>query len=151
MSLFFLSSLLPFFLLAKQRSSIATAESVMGAAWGEERLGIAWVSKHHNSKDDRVGVGRGWAGTAEGSHWKRRQRAPKLQIHEYIIGLPYLTAVCDHIICKTPHLTSKSARVINASTHLISLHYLSRAIHIHASAAIQPPPRSSFPTTRTIA
>ena len=62
MFLFFLSSLLSFFLLAKQRSSIATAESVIGAAWGEERLGIAWVSKHHRSEDERVGVGIGWDG-----------------------------------------------------------------------------------------
>ena len=58
-SLFFLSSCLPFFLLAKQRGSIATAEIVIGAAWGGERLGIAWVSKIHNSEDQRVGVGKG--------------------------------------------------------------------------------------------
>ena len=59
-SLFFLSSFLSFFLLAKQRGSIATAESeIIGAAWGEERLGIAWVSKRHNSEDQRVGVGMG--------------------------------------------------------------------------------------------
>ena len=72
---FFRSFLL--FLLAKQRGSVATAESLVGAAWGEERLGIAWVSKHHNSKDERIGVGMGWAGTAERSYWKRRH-APKL-------------------------------------------------------------------------
>ena len=38
---------------------------------------------------------------------------------------------------QTPHLTSKSAKVINTSTHLISPHYLSRAIH--AAAPINPP------------
>ena len=77
-TLFFLSSFLSFFLLAKQRGSIATAESViLGAAWGEERLGIAWVSKHHNSEDERVGIGMGWAETTERSYWKRRH-APKL-------------------------------------------------------------------------
>ena len=59
-SLFFLSSFLSFFLLAKQRSGIATAESVIGAAWGE--VGIAWVSKHHGREDERVGDGLGWDG-----------------------------------------------------------------------------------------
>ena len=58
----FFSSFRSFLLLAKQRSSIATAESVIAAAWGEERLGIAWVSKHHNSEDERVGVGMGGDG-----------------------------------------------------------------------------------------
>ena len=46
----------------KQRRSIATAESVMGAAWGEERLSITWVSKHPDSEDESVGVGMGWDG-----------------------------------------------------------------------------------------
>ena len=44
----------------KQRRSITTAESVMGVAWGEERLGITWISKHPDSEDDSVGVGMGW-------------------------------------------------------------------------------------------
>ena len=44
----------------QQRRSIATAESVMGTAWGEERLGITWISKHPDSEDDSVGVGMGW-------------------------------------------------------------------------------------------
>ena len=56
---FFSSS---FFLLANQRSSIATAESMIGAAWGEERLGTVWVSKHHDSEGESVGVGMGWDG-----------------------------------------------------------------------------------------
>ena len=34
----------------------------MRAAWGEERLGIAWVSKHPDSEDASVGVGMGWDG-----------------------------------------------------------------------------------------
>ena len=63
--LFFLSS---FLLSAKQRGSIATAESVIGAAWGEERLGIAWVNEYLDSEVERVGVGMGWAGTAERSY-----------------------------------------------------------------------------------
>ena len=46
----------------KQRRSIATAESVMGTAWGEEKLDIAWVSKHPDSEDASVGVGMGWDG-----------------------------------------------------------------------------------------
>ena len=50
MSLFFPSYFLSFFLLDKKRGSIAK-ESVIGAAWGEERLGIACVSKHHDSED----------------------------------------------------------------------------------------------------
>ena len=54
----------------KQRRSITTAESVKGAAWGEELLGITWVSKHPDSEDESVGVG--MAGTAEPSHWKGR-------------------------------------------------------------------------------
>ena len=45
----------------KQRN-IAIAESVVGAASGEERLGITWVSKHPDSEDDSVGVGMGWDG-----------------------------------------------------------------------------------------
>ena len=44
----------------QQRRSIATAESVMGTAWGEERLGIAWIRKHPDSEDESVGVGMGW-------------------------------------------------------------------------------------------
>ena len=59
-SLLFLFSFLSFLLLVKQRSSNATAESVIGAAWGEERLGIVWVSEHHDSEDKTSGVG--WAG-----------------------------------------------------------------------------------------
>ena len=47
-------------LLAKERSSsIASAESVIGVEWGEERRGIAWVSKHHGSEDERAEVGMG--------------------------------------------------------------------------------------------
>jgi len=46
----------------KQRVSIATAESAMRAAWGEDKLGIAWVSKHPDSEDASVGVGMGWDG-----------------------------------------------------------------------------------------
>ena len=47
----------------KQRRSIATAESVMGTAGGEERLGITWVSKHPDSEEDEsVGVRMGWNG-----------------------------------------------------------------------------------------
>ena len=66
-SLIFLSSSLSFSMISKQRSGIATAESVSGAAWEEERLGIAWVSKHHHGEDGRVEVGMGWAGTAIGN------------------------------------------------------------------------------------
>ena len=32
----------------------------MGTAWGEERLGIAWIRKHPDSEDESVGVGMGW-------------------------------------------------------------------------------------------
>ena len=46
----------------KKRRNIATAESAMGAAWREERLDIAWVSKHPDSEDESVGVGVGWDG-----------------------------------------------------------------------------------------
>ena len=46
-------------------------------------------------------------------------------------------------LAQTPHLTSKSARVINTFTQLISPHFLSRAIH--ALAAIQPPPPPPTP------
>ena len=62
MSFFSLSSFLPFFLLAQQKWGIATEEGVIGTAWGEERRGIAWVSKHHHSEDESVGVGMGWDG-----------------------------------------------------------------------------------------
>ena len=54
-------------------------------------------------------------------------------------------------LAQTPRLISKSARVINTSTHWISPHYISRAIH---AAAATPPPAPnvpSFPTTHTIA
>ncbi|CAM9103261.1 unnamed protein product [Laminaria digitata] len=44
----------------KQSRSIATAESVMGTAWGEEKPDIAWVRKHPDSEDASVGVGMGW-------------------------------------------------------------------------------------------
>ena len=67
-------------MLSKQRSSIGTAESVIGAAWGEERLRIAWVSKHHDSEDENIGIGMGWARMAKRRDWKRRH-APKLLIH----------------------------------------------------------------------
>ena len=33
------------------------ADSAMGTAWGGERLGIAWVSKHSDSEDESFGVG----------------------------------------------------------------------------------------------
>ena len=33
-----------------------------GCAWGKEKLGITWVSKHPDSEDDSVGVGMGWNG-----------------------------------------------------------------------------------------
>ena len=46
----------------QQQRSIATAERVVGTASGEERLGIAWVSKHPGSEDESVGVGMGWDG-----------------------------------------------------------------------------------------
>ena len=39
---------------------MATAESIMRAAWGEERLDITWVSKHPDSEDESVGVGVVW-------------------------------------------------------------------------------------------
>ena len=55
------STLMPRNSFQKQRS-IATAESVMGAAWGEERLGITWVSKHPDREDESVGIGMGWDG-----------------------------------------------------------------------------------------
>ena len=58
----FSSLLFSVYLLAKQRSSIATEEGVIGAAWGEERLGIALVRNHHDSEDERVRVGMGWDG-----------------------------------------------------------------------------------------
>ena len=36
----------------------------MGAAWGEESLGIAWENEgqHLDSEDESVGVGMGWDG-----------------------------------------------------------------------------------------
>ena len=34
----------------------------MGTVWGEERLDIAWVSKHPDSEDESVGVGVGLDG-----------------------------------------------------------------------------------------
>ena len=34
----------------------------MGTVGREERLDIAWVSKHPESKDESVGVGVGWDG-----------------------------------------------------------------------------------------
>ena len=40
--------------------SVGTVESVMGAAWGGKRLGIAWVSEHPNSGDESVGARVGW-------------------------------------------------------------------------------------------
>ena len=46
----------------KQRRNIATAESAMGTVWREERLDIAWVSKHPDSEDESVGVEVGWDG-----------------------------------------------------------------------------------------
>ena len=46
----------------KQRKSIATAENVMDAAWGQERVGITWVRKHPDIEDESVGVGMGWDG-----------------------------------------------------------------------------------------
>ena len=46
----------------KQRRNIATAESAMGAVWREERLDIAWVSKHPDSEDESVGDGVDWDG-----------------------------------------------------------------------------------------
>ena len=46
----------------KQRRNIATAESAMGTVWREERLDIAWVSKHPDSEDETVGVGVDWDG-----------------------------------------------------------------------------------------
>ena len=48
--------------LKKQRRNIATAEIAMGTVWKEERLDIAWVSKHSDSEDESVGVGVGWDG-----------------------------------------------------------------------------------------
>ena len=52
----------------------------MRAAWGEDRLGIAWVRKHPDSKDTLC---RGWDGLGrlnpavgnEGMHRARKQRA----------------------------------------------------------------------------
>ena len=55
----------------KQRRSIATAESVMGTAGGEERLGITWVSKHPDSEDESVRLEMGW----DGLHRAKNQRA----------------------------------------------------------------------------
>ena len=46
----------------KQRRNIATAESAMGTVWREERLDIAWASKHPDSEDESVGVAVGWDG-----------------------------------------------------------------------------------------
>ena len=51
----FLSSFLSFFLLAKQRGSIATAESVIAAAWGGHRVG-------KQTPQQRGREGRGWDG-----------------------------------------------------------------------------------------
>ena len=48
--------------LFRKQKGIATTESEMGAAWGEESLGIAWVSKHPDSKDESVEVGMSWVG-----------------------------------------------------------------------------------------
>ena len=46
----------------KQRRNIATADSALGTVWREERLDIAWVSKHPDIEDESVGVGVGWDG-----------------------------------------------------------------------------------------
>ena len=46
----------------KQGRNITTAESAMGKVWREDRLDIAWVSKHPDSEDESVGVGVGWDG-----------------------------------------------------------------------------------------
>ena len=46
----------------KQRRNNATAESAMGTGWREERLKIAWVTKHPDSEDESVGVGVGGDG-----------------------------------------------------------------------------------------
>ena len=57
------------------------------------------------------------------------------------------------ILAQTPHLISKSAREIETSTHWISPHYLSRAIHA-AAVILSPPPAANapfFPVTPTIA
>ena len=51
-------------LFPKQRRNIMNiiSESAMGTVWREERLGIAWVSKHPDSEDESIGVGVGWDG-----------------------------------------------------------------------------------------
>ena len=68
---------------------------------------------------------------------------PFIYIYLYFFPLP---------LAQTLHLTSKPARVISTSTHLISPHYPSRAIHAAAGIHPRPPPNApSFPTTRTIA
>ena len=46
-----------------------------GCAWGKEKLGITWVSKHPTARTRVSGLG--WAGTAEPSHWKRRREYEK--------------------------------------------------------------------------
>ena len=54
-------------------------------------------------------------------------------------------------LAQTPHLISKSARVMNTSTPWISLRYLFRAVHAAAAIPTPVPNAPSFPTTRTIA
>ena len=57
----------------------------MDAAWGEERLGIACVSKHHDSEDESVGVGMGWDGWTQpfigNEAMHRNQETGSLHLH----------------------------------------------------------------------
>ena len=72
-----------------------------------------------------------------------------------VYNIRYINIICDLNLLNppppsfffprslTPHLISKSARVINTSTPWISPHYLFRAVH--AAAAIPTPPRPQRP------
>ena len=77
MSVIFPRSILSFFFLDRRKGSIATAESVIGAALGEETPSIAWVRRHHDSEDERVGVGMVSDGMVERSSCWQLRHAPK--------------------------------------------------------------------------
>ena len=59
---FLFSFLFLFYLPAKEKRNLCTAESAICAARGEERLDIAWESINYDSEDESVVVGMGWDG-----------------------------------------------------------------------------------------
>ena len=64
MSLFFLCSFVSFFMLAKQWGSIATAKSVIGAAWGGGEAGrrVGKQTPRQRGREGRGWDGLGWDG-----------------------------------------------------------------------------------------